>query len=275
MENRLEIRKGNQPSNGKGRSSSRTHIFPHRSVRFSDIATGRIVLALMLAATISFLMFHFAVPIMKIHTNLAIGLAQKLDLPIVGSKSVDVFNGLEPAQAPLTSVPRFEQVGNAARAAWIAAVVLLTILALRFQLIRSVLVLLILLLLVSAVVNSIFERYEFDAGVFGQIWYRQAMLVWILLPWFTSFLFLIFQPRMLEGVGWIVLSQLYSFAFSVVRMVFAMGILHYSGLLFFPTVWFLVGTLAELIFLLQFYSISIYRATGKQYQARSSWASLF
>ena len=273
MANPPENGRSTDALNGKGRVYPRTFIFPHRSVRFSQIGVVRILLALVVATALSFLMFHFAIPIMKVHTDLATGLAGKLNLPIVGWKPVGVFPGMEPASAPLTSVPRFEEVGIGARVAWLVTVVGLSLVALRFQLIRSLLVFLIVLLLASAAVNSVFERYEFDAGVFAQIWYRQAMLVWILLPWFTSFLFLIFQPRVFEGLGWIFLSQIYSFVFSIIRMVFAMGVLHYSGLLFFPTVWFLVGTLAELIFLLQFYSISIHRATGKQFQARSSWAS--
>ena len=259
----------------KGRSGSRNFIFPHRSVRFSEVGWGRILLALIVAMGLSFFMFHNAVSIMKLHTTLAINLAGKLNVPIVGYKAVSVFPNMEPAQAPLTSVPKFQEIGTAGRMFWLVCLLGLTILAARFQLLRSFLVLLILLLLTSAVVSSIFERYEFDAGVFGQIWYRQVMLVWILLPWFSSILFLVFQPNILEGLGWVLLSQLYSFAFSLIRMTFVMGVLHYSGLILFPSVWLLVGTLGELIFLLQFYSISIYRATGKQYKARSSWASSF
>lgn len=258
-----------------GRSTSRGFIFPHRSVRFSDVGWGRVLLALLVALGLSIFMYRNAVPIMKWHTALAINLAGKLNLPIVGYKPVSVFPNIEPAQAPLTSVPKFQEIGIAGRMLWLLCLLGLTILAARFQLLRSFMVLLIFLLLASAIVSSVYERYEFDAGVFGQIWYRQVMLVWILLPWVTSILFLVFQPSILEGLGWVLLSQAYSFVFSVIRMMFVMGVLHYTGLILFPCVWFLVGTLAELIFLLQFYSISIYRATGKQYQGRSSWASSF
>ena len=258
-----------------GRSTSRSFIFPHRSVRFFNVGWGRIILAFVVALGLSLFMFRNAVPIMKLHTALAIDLAGKLNLPIVGYKAVGVFPNMEPAQAPLTAVPKFQEIGIAGRMLWLVCLLGLTILAARFQVLRSFLVLLILLLLISAVVSSVFERYEFDAGVFGQIWYRQMMLVWILLPWFASLLFLVFQPNIFEGLGWVLLSQLYSFVFSLIRMIFVMGVLHYSGLILFPCVWLLVGTLAELIFLLQFYSISIYRAGGKQYQARSSWASSF
>ena len=232
-------------------------------------------MALVMASILSAFVYYNAVPIMKLHTSLAIDLASKLNLPIAGYKAVSVFPGIEPSQAPMISVPTFLEIGFTGRMIWLVCLLGLTVLAARFQLLRSLLVLLILLLLASAVVSSLFERYEFDAGVFGQIWYRQVMLVWILLPWFTSFLFLVFQPNILEGIGWVLLSQLYSFAFSLIRMTFVMGVLHYTGLILFPCVWFLVGTLAELLFLLQFYSISIYRATGRKYQARSSWASSF
>ena len=200
-----------------GRTTSRKVIFPHRSVRFSSVGWGRILLALVLAAMLSTFVFRNAVPIMKLHTSLATDLASMLNLPIVGYKAVGVFPGIEPAQAPITSVPTFLEIGVTGRMFWLVILLGLTMLAARFQLIRSFLVILILLLLISACVNSLFERYEFDAGVFGQIWYRQEMLVWILLPWFSSFLFLVFQPNIVEGIGWVLLSQLYSFAFSLIR----------------------------------------------------------
>ena len=220
-------------------------------------------------------MAYNCIALMEVHTHLAAKLYRALDLPVTSFKTISVFPGLQPGITIMTPVPMFQAVGDGARVFWLITVTALAVCALRFRLLRSFLLFLIFLMLLSAVVNSIFERYEFDAGTFGQIWYRQVMLVWLLLPWMTSILFIMFQPRPLEGLGWVILSQVYSFAFSIIRMVFALGILHFSGLLFFPMIWFLVGTFGELMYLLQFYSISIYRATGKSYKPRSQWASLY
>ena len=274
MDNSAASPKPTAPNNA-GRRMPRGTIYPHRSVRYSDISLGRIIFAVLVAAGICFFMAYNCVALMEVHTHLVAKIYGALDLPLLPFQHVKVFPGLEPALAPMTPVPVFHAVGDWARVFWLGSVVGLILFALRFRLLRSFFVFLIFLMLLSAVVNSVFERYEFDAAVFAEIWYRQVMLVWLLLPWVTSILFIVFQPRPMEGLGWVVLSQVYSFVFSIIRMVFALGVLHYSGLLFFPMVWFLVGTFGELMYLLQFYSISIFRATGKAYQARSAWSSLF
>lgn len=274
MDNSATSPKPTAPNNA-GRRKPRGTIYPHRSVRFSDISLGRIIFAVLVAAGICFFMAYNCVALMEVHTHLVAKIYAALDLPLLPFQHVKVFPGLEPALAPMTPVPVFQAVGDWARVFWLGSVVGLIVFALRFRLLRSFFVFLIFLMLLSAVVNSVFERYEFDAAVFAQIWYRQVMLVWLLLPWVTSILFIVFQPRPIEGLGWVVLSQVYSFLFSIIRMVFALGVLHYSGLLFFPMIWFLVGTFGELMYLLQFYSISIFRATGKSYEARSAWSSLF
>lgn len=265
-----------QPTpSGGGRDSARGTIYPHRSVRFSEIGTGRLVVAFLVAAAMCGFMAYYSIALMEVHTHLVAKLYAALDLPVTSFKAISVFSGLQPGLTLMTPVPMFLDVGAGARIVWLGTVVVLMLCALRFRLLRSFLFFLIFLMVLSAVVNSVFERYEFDAGTFGQIWYRQVMLVWLILPWMTSIIFILFQPRLLEGLGWVLFSQIYSFAFSIVRMVFALGVLHFSGLLFFPMIWFLVGTLGELMYLLQFYSISIYRATGKRYKPRSQWASLY
>jgi hypothetical protein len=72
-----------------------------------------------------------------------------------------------------------------------------------------------------------------------------------------------------------VFLQAYGFVFSALRMVFILGVLHYTGLLFMPVLWFALGTLADLIFVLFFYSITVYRTSGRLWGTRAAWQSQF
>jgi hypothetical protein len=101
------------------------------------------------------------------------------------------------------------------------------------------------------------------------------MLVWLLLPWVLLLLFVLPQENLLRGLGWVVFLQAYGFAFSALRMVFVLGMLHHTGMLFLAPLWFLLGTLSDLLYVLFFYSLSIYRASGTLWGARSAWQSHF
>ena len=101
------------------------------------------------------------------------------------------------------------------------------------------------------------------------------MLVWLILPWVLLLLFVIPQPNLLRGLLWVAFLQAYGFLFSAVRMVFVLGMLHYTGLIFMPPLWFLLGTMSDLLFVLFFYSLSIHRSSGELWGVRDSWQSHF
>lgn len=256
-----------------GRSAQRTSIYLHRSVRALPLTRARLWTALGLAFTIFLLIAAYAVPIMQWHSDLSDVFLRWAGIPNQGWRSVAIFPGLEPGAGPLVPIPTFNQVSEGARFALILGIVALLIIARRFSLFRNLANFLIVLLIASAVVNVFFDTFQLQSMVFGQIWLRQELLVWLLMPFVSLLLFMLPQPKIAVGISWMLLAQVYGFLFSVLRFVFCLGVLHYTGLLFMPLLWFAFGTLSDLLFLLFFYSISVYRASGHLWGVRSSWQS--
>lgn len=216
---------------------------------------------------------YFAVPLMALHSALADRLLVWTGIPNAGWEEVAVFPGLEPGKAPLVPVPAFAQVSGEARLGLILGIVVLLVMTGRILLFRNLGNFLIVLLGVSAVGNGIFDTFRLDARVFGQIWLRQELLVWMLMPFAGVLLFLLPQPRLRMGLAWMALAQTYGFLFSVLRFVFCLGMLHYTGLLFMPVLWFALGTLSDLLYLLLFFSMSVHQASGHLWGIRDSWRS--
>lgn len=226
-----------------------------------------------LALAISVLSVIYAAPIMETHSRVAGVLAGWAGLPVTGWAPIGVFPGLEPASGPVLAIPTFKEVSEGARLLLILSIVALLIVAQRFSLVRNVANFLIAILVASAVANAVFDSFRLESTAFGQIWLRQEMLVWLLLPWVVILLFVIPQPNLLRGLLWVVFLQAYGFFFSALRMVFVLGVLHHTGLIFMPPLWFLLGTLSDLLFVLFFYSLAIHRSAGELWGIRESWQS--
>lgn len=254
---------------------SRSGIYPHRSVRYLAIGRARLIAGILLAATITALTAWFAVPLMELHGQVARQLMNVAGLPNSGWAEVEVFPGLQPASAPVIDIPDFQHVSEGARFGLLASIVLLLILWRKYSLFRNLANFLIVLLVGSALVNTVLDTFLLSSTVFGQIWLRQEILVWLLMPWVTLLLFVIPQPSMVRGLGWVVFLQAYGFVFSALRMVFILGVLHFTGLLFMPVLWFALGTLSDLVFVLFFYSITVYRTSGSLWGTRAAWQSHF
>jgi hypothetical protein len=253
----------------------RNSIYPHRSVRALPLSGVRLWAGIGLALAITILSVIYAVPIMETHSQVAAVLARWAGLPISDWAPIGVFPGLEPASGPVLSIPSFLEVSEGARLGLVLMIVALLVVAQRFPLLRNVANFMIVLLLASAVANAVFDNFRLQSITFGQIWLRQEMLVWLILPWVLILLFVIPQPSLWRGLGWVMFLQVYGFLFSALRLVFMLGVLHYTGLLFMPPLWFLLGSLSDLLFLLFFYSLAIHQASGDLWGVRDSWQSHF
>lgn len=274
----LTVRVANPPqpaTAGGGRSGRREKIYPHRSVRALPLSKTRVWAGVALAAAMTVLSVIYAVPIMQAHSGVAAWMAGVAGLPVAAWEPVGVFPGLQPASAPVLAIPAFAEVSTGARLGLILAVVVLLVVARRFSLFRNVANFLIVMLFLSAVANAVFDSFRLASTTFGQIWLRQEMLVWLLLPWVLLLLFVIPQASLARGLGWVVFLQGYGFLFSAARMVFVLGVLHHTGLIFMPPLWFLLGTLSDLLFVLFFYSLAVHRSSGELWGVRESWQSHF
>ena len=266
---------GIRPPAATGRSAPRNRIYPHRSVRSVPLTTTRVVGGIVLAFLLTALTAYYAVPIMEVHSIVAAKLVDLAGLPVTAWPPVDVFPGLQPGSAPAIDIPAFSQVSSGARLALIASILVLLIAAARFSLFRNLAYFLIILLAVSAGANLVFDTFRLQSEMFGQIWLRQEMLVWLVTPWVLLLLFVLPHPRLASGLGWVVFLYIYGFFYSAMRMVFILGVMHYTGLLFMPVLWFAFGTLSDLLYVLFFYSLAVNRVSGELWGARSAWQSHF
>lgn len=262
------------PSPG-GRTGKRDSIYPHRSVRAFPVSSLRLWAGVVLALLITAFSILYAVPIMEAHSRVAGVLAGWAGLPVTEWAPIGVFPGLEPASGPVLTIPTFKEVSEGARMLLLLSIVGLLIVAQRFSLLRNVANFLIVMLVASAVANAVFDNFRLLSTTFGQIWLRQEMLVWLILPWVLILLFVIPQPNLPRGLLWVIFLQVYGFFFSALRMVFILGVLHHTGLIFMPPLWFLLGTLSDLLFVLFFYSLAIHRSSGELWGVRDSWQSHF
>lgn len=258
-----------------GRTGKRAAIYPHRSVRAIPITSTRVWAAVALAAIITAFSVVYAAPILDLHSRVAAVLAGWAGLPVTGWVPISVFPGLASGSAPVLAIPPFREVSDGARLLLIFSIVALLILARRYSLFRNFSNFLMAMLLASAVANAVFDNSHLLSTTFGQIWLRQEMLVCLLLPWVLILLFVIPQPNLLRGIVWVVFLQAYGFFFSALRMVFVLGVLHHTGLTFMPPLWFLLGAMSDLVFVLFFYSLAIHKSSGELWGVRSSWQSHF
>jgi hypothetical protein len=77
----------------------------------------------------------------------------------------------------------------------------------------------------------------------------------------------VLHPTSILGVGWAVVIQLYGFLWSAFRLAFFIGVMHFSGILFIPLLWFTFGLLADIVYIMVFYSLAVHwiasRAWGR------------
>jgi hypothetical protein len=110
---------------------------------------------------------------------------------------------------------------------------------------------------------------QLDSIGFSQIWMRGEVLVWLVLPWFSASVFILTDPSILWGSFWVLLTQTYGFLWSAARLAFGLALINYSGMLFAPMYWFALGFLADVVYVIVFYSIAVQWAAGRTWGRRA------
>lgn len=241
----------------------RTSIYPHRSVRSFTISRRRILVALGLALVASILIGYFGSALLAAHGRLAGLILAITGIPSGGSRSVVVFPSVWSATVPSIHFPHMQS--NLPQVAILFSVSLAMMVAIyrSFALSRGFVVFLMILLSSSAAAIYLSRSYYLDSAMYHQIWLRGEILVWILIPWASAFLFLFTIPSFATGLAWALLLQVYSILWSAVRLAFCLGVFHYSGVLFLPLLWFCLGTLFDLVYVVLFYSLALHFSFNK------------
>jgi hypothetical protein len=140
----------------------------------------------------------------------------------------------------------------------------------RFPLGRNFVIFLMILLCASGIVVLFVPSFSFDAVVYSQIWLRGEILIWLLLPWVSALLFVLTLPSIAGGFLWAFLIELYVVFWSALRLAFCLGVLHYTGILFLPLLWFVLGILFDLVVVLFFYSLALQQSIKRSIGGRRS-----
>jgi len=249
----------------------RDYIYLHKSLRSLHITRGKIAFALCAVTVFTGLIAALGDWLLNTHGEICRVLLDLAGIPIQGSQTLAVFPGLGPAVAPVVPVLPYESNQEVLGVFFIVSVLVLLAIYRRIALARNFVLFLITLLVAAAGVITFNPSFRFDALVFTQIWLRGEVLVWLLLPWVSAFLFLLIQPSVSWKLAWMALVQVYGFLWSAVRLAFCLAVLHYTGILFIPFLWFCLGLLADMLYVFVFYSMVVHQTCGKVWGERTAW----
>jgi hypothetical protein len=249
----------------------RSSIYPHRSVRSLPLNGARLGAAVLLAVVLSAAAYWFRAPLLDRHNQFSEAMLRICHIPLDTPTRVELFEPI--GSAEVVTTPVFHLTRQPARVAilFVSGIIALLAIYARVELARNFIVFLLVLLMAAAAIMAFSPNSEITSAEFSQIWLRGEVLVWLLLPWFSAGLLVVLQPTVWPGMIWGVVMQVYGFLWSAVRLAFCLGVLHYSGLLFIPLLWFVLGLLADVLYIVVFLSLSTRIAGVRAWGRRTSW----
>ena len=251
----------------------RATIYPHRSVRSIHLTGVRILMALVVAVGLMTSMYVIRQRLLLEHNRISTTVLEFFGVPLVKVTNINIFAPLGAAEAAVPDGFHLKNDPWRVYILFVCSTLGLLVIHRRVELARNFVVFLIVLILVGTGVMIFSQSFEIGPTEFTQIWLRQEVLVWLLLPWFSASLFVLMQPALWSGLLWSLAVEVYAFVWSAVRLAFCLAVLHYSGLLFVPLLWFGLGMLADVIYILVFFSLSTHQAAGRAWGRRMSWQS--
>ncbi len=249
----------------------RPFIYPHRSVRFIGVTRGRLALAAAVATALTIWIVFRQGQLLEALFCLCTGLLNLAGIWAGVFQHVKLYEGVLPAPAPVVASFPLEQhpwvLGIMSAAAFLA----LYLIRRRAALAGGFIVFLMALLLIAAGIVVWRPQDQLGAIEFTQVWLRVEYLVWLLLPWFAAGMFLLIHPVSLIGIGWTAATLAFGYLWSVVRLAFCIGVLHYTGFLFIPMLWFSLGLLADTVYLMVAFSALVHAMAETNWGPRKLW----
>jgi hypothetical protein len=249
----------------------RPFIYPHRSVRFIAVTRGRLALAGVAAAALTIWILFRQGQLLEAHFWLCTALLTLAGVSATGVTTVSLYEGVLPAPVPVVASYPLEQHPWLLGGLFAAGFAALYLLRRKASLAGGFIVFLMTLLALSAGVVLWRPGDQMGAIEFSQVWLRVEFLVWLLLPWFAAGMFLLIHPLTLVGMGWTAATLGFGFLWSVVRLAFCIGVLHYTGFLFIPLLWFVLGLLADTVYLMVAFSALVHAMAETNWGPRKSW----
>ncbi len=245
--------------------------YPHRSVRSVQITTGRLMAGVAIATALSSAIAIYASALVMGQANICATLLNLAGVPVSGWQDLSVFGGLARGRAPVT--PFLSYAEHPWRVLIVLAATFAALLLIyRFaKIARNFLVFIMALLVVPGVVLSLGGTLELDSVGFTRIWMQFNAIVWLLLPWVSASLFFAVQPSLWRAAFYTLLVQSYGFFWSALRLTFCLAVLHHAGVGLMPLLWFTLGLLGELLYMLVFFSLAVRQACRSEWGERASW----
>jgi hypothetical protein len=229
-------------------------------VRAYPLSQVRLYVPLAIALIMSAGVFFFSAPLLTAHGRLTQSLLKFTSIPITGEKPVEVFPLFQPVTVPDVPFPSHRANPMRTTILFGASFIGLVLIYRRIPLGRNFVVFVAILLCAAAGVILLTSTFYFDSAMYSQIWLRAEVLVWLLLPWMSAFVFVLVLPSVLRGIAWSVLLQAYVIVWSAVRLAFCLGTMHFTGILYLPLLWFCLGILFDLVCLVFFYSLALHHS---------------
>jgi hypothetical protein len=239
----------------------------HRSVRFLRIRWYSLVLSFSLAGALSWLIAHYAAPLLQWHEDVRQSILEWSGVRIDGFTTTAVLG--HAVRSSVTSVPGYQGRGwLLAQVACVTAALMLLVYT-RSRLTRTLLGFGVSLLAASTIQAVLEPAPGVDSLFFVQFWLRCEFVVWLLLPWIMALLVALIMPSWRNQVLWITLAPAYGVLWSMARLTFCTGLLSFTGPVLAVLLWFSLGMLADVLALCVLYSFAVYQA-GSLYRSMAS-----
>ena len=218
------------------------------------------------AGTLSLLIFFFGHPLLQFHQEICRVIVQGIGVPV----TLRSLTG--PVTGAITSAIVEAPAMGASRVGMLCLGLLIFALVIAhraFPVARSLILFALSLLAVSFVAALVNPRFQVDPGAFTRLWTGTQFALWLALPWVCAFLVIPIEPSAVRGILWVIAVGVYAFFWSSVRLAFCLGVLHYTGPMFLTGLWFGFGPLADLLYILVFYSLAVRHASLKVWGYRA------
>lgn len=235
----------------------RVFIYLHRSVRSFPISRKRLWSALCMAFLMCLAVCFWGSSLLDAHVQLSGFILGLSGIPCQGSQSIEIFSFLRPVKALVLEGPQEQHDFRHLAMPILFSLIVLVLIHRWIPLSRTFVTCLIIILCATAAKIFFNPSYHLTSAEYEQIWLRGEFLVWILLPWISALIFILTIPSLFRGLAWGLLLQIYAVFWSAIRLAFCLGVFRYSGILFLPLLWFCLGILFDLVYLLTFYSFAL------------------
>ena len=235
-------------------SLRRAYIYPHRSARMLPRVPRRFAGGLAASAVLTYVTWHYLESLVMVHNAITFTL---LELAAVRDVQVIDTAVLSRTIPVLVTAPAPGSPWLAYGAVAIAAAALI-VLALRAPLARGLATFVLTVLSLSALAYLLQAPGLSEYATFPVVWTHTELLIWLVLPSMAALLFVTLQPSWLRGIAWMVGIEAFAIFWSAARLVVVLGTAQMFGSVLLPTLWFVWGPLADVLYLTTFFSMAVH-----------------